>query len=174
MTPEVTITQFREAMSLLGAAVNVITSDGPAGRVGFTASAVCSVTDQPPTMLVCVNRSSFSHSCLVKNGTLCINVLMAQQEETSALFANRELSSDDRFARTPWRVLSTGAPALDGALVNLDGIIADMYDVGTHSIFIVKIKQICISSEPQQGGLVYFNRSYQALPRQRNEMACHQ
>ena len=49
---------FRNAMACLGAAVNIITTDGPAGRAGFTASAVCSVTDTPPTLLVCLNRSA--------------------------------------------------------------------------------------------------------------------
>ena len=43
---------YREAMARLGAAVNVITTDGPGGRAGFTASAVCSVTDSPPTLLI--------------------------------------------------------------------------------------------------------------------------
>ena len=46
------------AMSCMGAAVNIITTDGPAGRAGFTASAVCSVTDTPPTLLVCLNRGA--------------------------------------------------------------------------------------------------------------------
>lgn len=49
---------FRDAMAHVGAAVNIITTDGPAGRAGFTASAVCSVTDAPPTLLVCLNRSA--------------------------------------------------------------------------------------------------------------------
>ena len=49
---------YREAMARLGAAVNVITTDGPGGRAGFTASAVCSVTDSPPTLLVCANRTN--------------------------------------------------------------------------------------------------------------------
>lgn len=49
---------FRDAMAQVGAAVNIITTDGPAGRAGFTASAVCSVTDEPPTLLVCLNRSA--------------------------------------------------------------------------------------------------------------------
>ena len=50
---------FRDAMAHVGAAVNIITTDGPAGRAGFTASAVCSVTDTPPTLLVCLNRCGF-------------------------------------------------------------------------------------------------------------------
>ncbi len=50
--------KFRNAMARLGAAANVITSNGPAGRCGITATAVCSVSDTPPTLLVCLNRSS--------------------------------------------------------------------------------------------------------------------
>ena len=50
--------QFREAMSQLGAAVHVVTTAGPAGPAGFTATAVCSVSDQPATLLVCLNRRS--------------------------------------------------------------------------------------------------------------------
>ncbi len=53
---------FRQAMAHLGAAVNVITTAGPHGRCGITASAVCSVTDTPPTLLVCLNRSSAMHA----------------------------------------------------------------------------------------------------------------
>ena len=49
---------YREAMARLGAAVNVVTTDGPGGRGGFTASAVTSVTDDPPTLLVCANRTN--------------------------------------------------------------------------------------------------------------------
>src|SRR3981189_248751 len=51
-------TAFREAMSRLGAAVHVITTAGPAGKAGTTATAVCSVTDAPPTLLVCLNRQT--------------------------------------------------------------------------------------------------------------------
>lgn len=54
-------TDFKNAMSFLSSAVNVVTTMGDAGRHGFTASAVCSVTDTPPTLLVCMNKSSRSH-----------------------------------------------------------------------------------------------------------------
>ena len=53
---------FREAMSRLGAAVHVITTDGPSGKTGFTATAVCSVSDAPPTLLVCLNRGAHQHA----------------------------------------------------------------------------------------------------------------
>src|SRR4249919_1070826 len=71
---------FREAMSRYGAAVHVITTDGPAGKGGFTATAVCSVSDDPPTLLVCVNRKSQNGQILTANGVFCINTLGAEHE----------------------------------------------------------------------------------------------
>ena len=67
---------FRDAMSCMGAAVNIITTDGPAGRAGFTASAVCSVTDTPPTLLVCLNRGASVWPVFNENRTLCVNTCL--------------------------------------------------------------------------------------------------
>ncbi|VEC57435.1 Predicted flavin reductase RutF in novel pyrimidine catabolism pathway [Klebsiella aerogenes] len=77
---------FRDAMAHVGAAVNIITTDGPAGRAGFTASAVCSVTDTPPTLLVCLNRSASVWPVFSEHHTLCVNTLAAGQETLSTLF----------------------------------------------------------------------------------------
>jgi flavin reductase len=158
----IAVTDFRNGMALLAGAVNVITTDGPAGLAGFTASAVCSVTDQPPTLLVCMNRSSFAHRHFVENKAVCVNVLSAEQQPLSALFANREVTMDQRFARTPWRSLATGAPALDGALVNFDGQIAHIHEVGSHSIFLVELREVRLNEQDSQG-LAYFNRAYHRL-----------
>ena len=61
---------FRNAMSLLTSAVNVVTTVGVSGAHGFTASAVCSVTDTPPTLLVCMNQASRSHAHFIDNKIL--------------------------------------------------------------------------------------------------------
>ena len=66
---------FREAMSRLGAAVHVITTAGPGGKAGATATAVCSVSDAPPTLLMCLNRRSQTNPAVVENGVFCINTL---------------------------------------------------------------------------------------------------
>ena len=97
----VTRQSYRDAMARFGAAVNVVTTDGPAGRRGFTASAVCSVTDDPPTLLVCVNRRNESHPALIGNGVLCVNTLAAGQEELSFLFSS-EPDHEVRFAAGDW------------------------------------------------------------------------
>ncbi|MGF6396072.1 flavin reductase [Pseudomonas plecoglossicida] len=154
----VDVNQFRNAMAMLGGAVSVITTDGPAGRFGFTASAVCSVTDSPPTLLVCMNRSSYSNEQFKANGALCVNVLAGTHQELSGAFANRQLSMEERFATTHWNVLESGAPVMQEALVNFDCRIAQVHEVGSHSIFYCEIQEI------RQGGaddgLVYFNRAY--------------
>ncbi len=158
----VSIAEFRNGMSLLTGAVNVITTGGPAGLAGFTASAVCSVTDQPPSLLVCMNRSSFAHRFFVENRAICVNVLSAVQQGLSALFANRDVTMEQRFARAPWSPLTTGAPALEGALVNFDGVITHIHEVGSHSVFIAELRDVRLAGDASQG-LVYFNRAYHRL-----------
>jgi flavin reductase len=109
-----------------------------------------------------MNRASYAHRHFAGNGVLCVNVLSAGQQHLSALFANREVPMDQRFERAPWRPLATGAPALDGALVQLDGAIVATYEVGTHSVFIVELRQIREDTEAPVG-LAYFDRRYHAL-----------
>lgn len=162
MSDTISIHDFRNGMALLAGAVNVITTDGPAGLAGFTASAVCSVTDQPPTVLVCMNRNSFAHRFFVENRAICINVLSAQQQDLSALFSNREVPMEQRFALAPWQSLSTGAPALERALVNFDGEITQIHEVGSHSIFFAELRSVRLNNEQSQG-LAYFNRAYHQL-----------
>lgn len=88
---------FRDAMAHVGAAVNIITTDGPAGRAGFTASAVCSVTDAPPTLLVCLNRSASVWPIFSQHQALCVNTLAAGQEGLSNLFGGKTPMAE-RFA----------------------------------------------------------------------------
>ena len=154
-------TDFRNAMSLLTTAVNVVTTKGVSGAHGFTASAVCSVTDTPPTLLVCMNQTSRSHAHFIDNKTLCVNVLGAQHENTSNIFASR-LSSEERFEQGSWSELATGAPVLEDALISFDCEIEHVQEVGTHSVFICRV--VAIKKGEQQSGadesLVYFNRAY--------------
>lgn len=103
-------TSFRDAMAHAYAAVNIITTDGPAGRAGFTASAVCSVTDTPPTLLVCLNRSASVWPVFSEHHTLCVNTLAAGQEALSTLFGGKT-AMDERFAAADWQ---TGMPAVRG------------------------------------------------------------
>ena len=151
------IADFRNAMSLLTSAVSVVTTTGAAGRYGFTASSVCSVTDSPPTLLVCMNKASKSHGHFVDNKILAVNVLAAHQQAVSQAFSTN-MSPEERFNCGSWTQLKTGAPVLNGALVSFDCTIEQIHAVGTHTIFICHI--VAIQQSQQQQSLVYFNRAY--------------
>jgi flavin reductase len=152
--------EFREAMSKLGAAVNIVTTDGPAGRAGFAATAVCSVSDNPPMMLVCVNKASSAYNAVKTNRAVCINVLAAEHEALSRLFGGKT-PVDERFAGGSWSVLTTGAPALEGALASIDCEIETITDGKTHDILICEVKSI--RQRPEGQGLMYFKRRYHAV-----------
>ncbi|WP_153140870.1 flavin reductase [Paraburkholderia agricolaris] len=149
---------FRDAMAGLGAAVNIISSDGVAGLAGCTASAVCGVTDEPPTLLVCINRGSRNNAAFRANGALCVNVLSADQQALAAHFATGSLPMTERFAAAQWNTLATGAPVLLGALASLDCEIESVTEVGTHTVFFCAVK----AAHTHVGGdaLIYYGRSF--------------
>jgi flavin reductase len=151
---------FRNAMSHLAAAVNIVTTDGEGGMAGFAATAVCSVSDNPPTMLVCINRASSAYSSVIKNRVVCINTLTSEHQTLSALFGGKTPMAE-RFAAGVWSRLETGSPALDGAMVSLDCVVRDIHDGGTHDILICDVQ--CIRHNGQGEALLYFNRSYRTL-----------
>jgi flavin reductase len=150
-------------MARFGAAVSVVTTDGPGGRFGFTASAVCSVTDDPPTLLVCVNRKNDSHPALVANGVLCVNTLAAGQQEISAVFSSASADQAARFAVGVWHALETGAPVLDGAVVAFDCRIVQVTEIGTHSVIFANV--VALQHGAEHDGLIYFGRGYHPVRR---------
>ena len=156
--------QFRQAMAHLGAAVNVITTNGSAGRCGITASAVCSVTDAPPTLLVCLNRSSAMHAAFVRNRRVCVNVLPGHCEEIAQHFAGlTQLSMAERFSLPLWDEGVHGVPVLRDALASLQGSIVEAKDVGSHSVMFVQPDVIRMRDDGD--ALIYFGRNFHRIPR---------
>ncbi len=154
--------QFRDAMSCMASATTVVTTNGPAGQGGITATAVCSITDTPPTVLVCVNQSGKMNSVFRKNKALCINILSAQQQDIAEHFAGMTgIEMSERFTLHPWVEGLHQLPVLEGALGNLEGIITQTQEIGTHSLFFVELGEIQSHTEKQ--ALVYFNRNFHPL-----------
>ena len=151
---------FRDAMSNLAAAVNIITTEGPAGRAGFTASAVCSVTDSPPTLLVCLNRSASVYHFFKENMVLCVNTLALEHKDLSGVFGGKK-SLEERFDQGSWSTLSTGSPVLEDASISFDCKIKLISSVGTHDILICEV--LDIKHKPDCDSLIYFNRDYHQL-----------
>jgi flavin reductase len=150
-------------MARLGAAVSVVTTDGPGGKCGFTCTAVCSVTDEPAILLVCINRSSQMNPIFKKNHVFCVNVLSAEQEHLSGIFAGQAgVSMGDRFADGKWGTLSTGAPALLEAVEALDCMVIDVKEMGTHTVLFGRVD--AVSFHDTTKSLIYLNRKYHSLP----------
>lgn len=148
---------FRNAMARLASSVCVITTDGPAGRGGFTASAVCSVTDSPPTLLVCMNRASSQAPVFAANARLCVNVLAGDQQAVSAAFAGGQ-ARDARFDSGRWITNAGGLPMLEGAIASFATRIARTIDVGSHHVIFCEVDDVRLSAAPES--LIYFDRAY--------------
>jgi flavin reductase len=158
----VSASAYREAMAQLASAVHLVTTDGPGGRAGLTATSVCSVSDGPPTLLVCLNRNSTAYPAFLRNGVLCINTLTAAHEGLATDFAGR-VPQAERFAGPDWGRLRTGAPVLAGALVAFDCRIVDRHEVGTHDVLICAVEALAEISGAES--LLYAGRHYRVLPR---------
>lgn len=151
--------RFRDAMASLSAAVNVVTTEGEAGRCGITATAVCSVTDTPPTVMVCINANSAMNPVFQGNGKLCINVLNHEQEVMARHFAGMTgMAMDERFSLVGWQRGALAQPVLKGALANLEGEIRQVRTIGSHLVYLVEVQNISLGEEGH--GLIYFKRRF--------------
>jgi flavin reductase len=154
--------QFREAMSRLGAAVHVVTTAGPAGKTGFTATAVCSVSDAPPTVLVCINRKSQNGLLMRENGAFCVNTLGADAEPIADMFAGRTgAQAEARFQLGAWGALVTGAPVLANAVVALDCRVIEVKAVASHYVIFGAVAAIQVGAPGP--ALVYHDRAYKRV-----------
>lgn len=153
--------QFREGMSRLAAAVTIVTTTGTAGDSGVTASAVTSVTDMPPTLLVCLNRIGSVTPLVRENGVFVINVLNASQEAAARAFAKSgrgsgaELFPDEVWSQSP------SGPLLAGAQVSFECSVVDLKEFGSHTIFFGSVDRVHISESG--GALAYYARAFHGL-----------
>mgnify|MGYP000312535334 CR=1 FL=1 len=152
---------FVEAMSHAASTVNVVTSDGPAGRAGVTVSAMTSVSadSERPSLLVCIHHRSRACRAILENGVFCVNVLKGDQSEVADIFAGRAAPRHgDRFDCAQWTQAETGAPLLADALVAFDCELKESVRHGTHHIFIGEVADIVIADPGPP--LLYANRAY--------------
>lgn len=156
---ELSRTEFLDGMSRLAAAVHIITTGGPAGRAGFTASAVCSVTDSPPTLLVCVNMRSSSLDMVLRNEVLCVNTLTPAQMDVAQAFASGR-PMDERFETGTWETAPSGAPRMTDSLVSFDCKVVSVTEQGSHKVLFCEIRDIGNSCLPTDNALIYFGRTY--------------
>ncbi len=144
----VEVSQFKAAMRRLVAGVCLITTHTADGhRHGLTATAVTSVAAEPPTLLVCVNRSASAALHIRDSGAFGVNVLSTPETELSQRFSGKGPSSE-RFDHGTWTQRVTGAPILEEALVAFDCRISHHMEVGSHFIFLGLIEAVHVPPEP--------------------------
>lgn len=159
-TKPVTQAAFRSAMSSFAGAVNIVTTDGAHGRAGFTATAVCAVTDSPPTLLVCVNRSSSAAPAFLGNTALCVNTVGPTHHRLATDFGGKT-AMEERFAGGEWFAGQTGSPVLAGAVASFDCQIKKRLVIGTHEVLFCEIVNIVEQSGTQAS--VWFRRQFHEL-----------
>ncbi|MEJ2174260.1 MAG: flavin reductase family protein [bacterium] len=156
----VTLEQFKLGMRSLAGAVCIITSTHSGHRYGMTATAVCSATAEPPTVLICVNKVTATHGAIAKGGVFCVNALRAEDVEVSTQFSGTQ-SGEARFRARDWSRLATGSPVLIDALVSFDCRVVKKMTHGTHSIFLGLVEQVLFGKKGRP--LLYAEGQYAKL-----------
>lgn len=152
---------FLNGMSYVAATVNVVATDGPAGRVGVTVSAMSSVSADTakPVLLVCVNDQSAGAAPIIENGVFTVNILRDDQSFVSDTFAGRYGDKGkEKFDCAEWLTGKTGAPVLKGALASFDCKLLEDRIVGQHHVFFGEVQQVRLAERGR--ALIYANRSY--------------
>jgi flavin reductase (DIM6/NTAB) family NADH-FMN oxidoreductase RutF len=149
------IETFKAAMSRFATGVTIVTTKNADAFHGFTVNAFASVTTDPPTVLVCVNRSSHAHPLISNSGSFCVNILSLEQRQLAERFHVGE--PRERFVGVEHRVGPSGAPILENVLAYVDCEVQEEYSAGTHTIFIGRVLQ---SFERDGRPLGYYNRAY--------------
>jgi len=138
---------FKAGMRRLPAAVTIVTCRLNDGSYGLTATAVCSLSSGPPSLVACVNREASAHRAIVETKAFCVNILPHDRVDLARLFASaRPEDRARRFAGDDWGVLTTGAPVLKDAIVAFDCRLDQCVDYATHSILIGQVEDMQLGS----------------------------
>ena len=154
--------EYRDAMARYAGHVQIATTAHEGVRRGVTVTAACSVSDNPGTVLVCLNHSNPLNELFTQSGVFALNTLMAEHEQLAVAFSGLDhLEVEERFARGQWDTIATGAPALVGAAAVFDCRLIDAKTVATHTILIGQVIGLRIG--PAGRALLYMDRGYHTV-----------
>jgi flavin reductase (DIM6/NTAB) family NADH-FMN oxidoreductase RutF len=152
--------QFRQALARWASGVTIATSlDADSQPQGMTLSAFCSVSLDPPLVLVCADQSSNTHRAIQTSKVLGVSLLASEQRELSERFASKELEAV-RFEGLDCSAGSSGCPRIPGALAWLDCRVVQSVAAGDHVIYVAEVERAELGSGAP---LLYFRGSYAAL-----------
>lgn len=150
---------YRNAISRFLTGVTIVTTTVDGKPSGLTATAIASVTLEPPTLLACLNRESATCQAIAQAGRFTVNILASEQTELAKLFASRDTDKFQQLAERGQepKISALGTPLLLGALASLDCTVCATTDVGTHRIFFGEVQHVnCAEGSP----LGYFRGAF--------------
>jgi flavin reductase (DIM6/NTAB) family NADH-FMN oxidoreductase RutF len=152
--------QYVEAMSLAATGVALVSTAGPAGRWGMTISAVASVSADPPTLLVCVNRRSPAAQAIIRNAVFRVDLLSEGQRDVADCFAGRGGGhAPFDFECAEWQETPHGVARLVGATASFGCTLDHAREVDSHLILIGRVTEAVPGAASP---LVYCRRGYAA------------
>ena len=153
---------YRDAMARYAGHVQLVTTAHDGARRGVAVTAACSVSDNPPTVLVCLNHGNEKNNLFFESGVFALNSLAAHHQPLSHAFSGLEkFTMEERFGHGNWDTLVTGAPALVDAVATYDCRIVKLVPHATHTIMIGEVAALRLGSH--YPALVYMDRSYRTL-----------
>ena len=156
-----TVEAFKAGMRLFASGVTLITAEHEGLKAGLIATAVNSVTMDPPTLLVCVNKSASAHSTIDNSNSLCVNLLSLDHSAILEVFSS-STRKDERFKDGEWKTLSTGCPILSDSVASFDCNIIERMHYGTHTIFLAQVEAVHLSGTEIEP-VLYMDRAYRKL-----------
>ncbi|MDA9448937.1 MULTISPECIES: flavin reductase family protein [Bradyrhizobium] len=151
---------FKQAMRQCAGAVALVTVGAEHGkRTGLTVTSACSLSDSPPSLIVCVNRNASAHARIREEGAFAINFLHEDHALLALTFSGQKgVNGDDRFAFGQWTRDVTGAPVLTDAVAAFDCVLAQEFETTTHSIFVGEVRGVSHGAEATP--LIYLRSSF--------------
>jgi flavin reductase (DIM6/NTAB) family NADH-FMN oxidoreductase RutF len=157
----ITASEFRRAIGHLATGVTVVTSVGSDGEpVGTTASAVASLSLDPPLVLVCLDRASLTLRAVRAHGAFVVNVLAAPQQHLSANFARRGPAAAWEGVRH--RPGPTGSPRLEDVLAAVECTVENSLPGGDHEIVVGRVHDV-ETSHGDAAPLLFWRGVYTSL-----------
>ena len=154
---------FRNAMRSLAGGVSVVTVGQGRDVSGMTVTSVSSLSIEPATLIVSINRGTSSWPLLQKYGVFGVNILSAKDAGVAACCSGiGGLKGADRFTSAEWTRLVTGVPLLTGALSAFDCEVEHVVERHSHAIVIGRVLDLRILDN-SDGGLVYWNGKYASV-----------
>src|ERR1043165_4268205 len=161
---EVTASDLRNAMRQLTGGVSVITAGRGRDISGMTVTSVTSLSVDPPTLIVSVNRGASSWPLIRRSVFFGVNILNADQLDIAERFAGKDgLKGAARFAGADWFTRASGAPLLSGALAAIDCEVEEVVERHSHAIVIGRVLDLQVS--PRTAALAYWQGQYLAIDR---------